>query len=272
MAMSGDGWAVGVLGRRNRPGLGLSLVAGAVVAVLVGAAGLLFVATRPTTWSATASAVVLPSRNIERDAIPGYFETLSRGQIVNTFAEVLRLQRFQASAAGRLGLSPAERNGVDVAIQVVPDTAILTVTATAPRPEVAQSMADNVLAEAGSYIESLSQPYELSTVSGAEGTAERGGPPKATLAAAVVLLAAVAGLAIQQAVQQLAVALGHRPTLEEADRVAATFGPVTTRGAPMPKRSRSASFRGFFGTDDDHRDAVEPSAPSVGERPGAAGT
>ena len=101
----------------------------------------------PSTRSASSAAgaaesmvVVLPSADLDEATSASYYETLSRGQIVATFAEVAGALRFEQQAADRLALSAERRNLVKTEVTVVPDTAVILIRSTAGEPQVAQQM------------------------------------------------------------------------------------------------------------------------------------
>lgn len=195
---------------RHRDVLVVSLLAGVLTAGLVVAAGLVFAATRPVRWSATASAVVLPARGVNPDSVAGFYETLSRGQVVETFAQIVRLQRFETDAVRAMGFAPGDQPAIDVDVQVVPDTAVVRISTTATRPEVAEEVADRILAVASDYIAGLGQPYTFSIVDDADGSVSRSGPPKAAFPIVAALVALAFGLATQQATFHLGRALAGR--------------------------------------------------------------
>lgn len=193
-------------GREGGDGLAPSIVWGALVFVVILLAGAAFVVTRPNQWSATATAVVVPDPNLDPIATAGYYETLSRGQIVATAAEILQLRRFGATAADRLGLSPQQQDTVTVKTLVVPDTAIIQVVATGPDAGIAERMADTVLAEVNTS-GILQSPYVLSPLSGAAGTARRSGPSVPIFAGVVLLVSVIAAVSTQQAAYHLSLAV-----------------------------------------------------------------
>ncbi len=187
-----------------------SVAWGALVAMLVLLAGGAFLATRGDGWTAEATVMVVPDQGLDAAAGAGYYETLSRGHVVATVAEMLRLGRFRDEAAGDLGLTPGQRDSTTVDVQVVPNTAIITIAATAPEAGLAERTADAVVARATAY-EGLPDPYDLIPVSGAADTARR--PPVAgwQFVAVLLLIAVVAAVAAQQAAYHLAAAAGGRP-------------------------------------------------------------
>jgi hypothetical protein len=196
---------------------------------LVGALAVAVV--RREQWSATSADIVLPSSKLDATTSAGYYEALSRGQIVATVAEILRQRDFQATAADRLNLSPAQRRDLGVKIQAVPETALIKIAVTSPERRVAGRMADAVLAEANRYFGSgwnhelaptpsqaasrpadggLLSPYTVTPVSSGLGNEHRVGISTMQLGVVALLVALVAGFLAQQASQQLAQLLAAR--------------------------------------------------------------
>lgn len=134
--------------------------------------------------------VVLPDPEAGTQA--GYYDTLSRGQVVLTFAEILDLQTV-----------PTESSDASIDVEAVPDTSLIEVSAVAPEPDVAEMAADSVLEASRLYFGQLASPYEIYLVRQAEGTAERTGPAVGPLLAVTPVVALIAGLATQQAVHAL---------------------------------------------------------------------
>ena len=84
--------------------------------------------------------VVLPAASLDDATSASYYETLSRGQIVATFAEVAGSLGFEQQAEDRLGLTAGQRAQVTTDVSVVPDTAVILIRATADDADVAQRM------------------------------------------------------------------------------------------------------------------------------------
>lgn len=197
--------------RPRRAGARGAALAGAAVAAVILVAGAALTLVRPPGWVAEASMVVLPAEGLGPGSEATYYETLSSGQIVRTFSEVVALRRFTNAAAEQIGLSADEAGQVSSSVQVVPDTAMITVTTTAPAAGTAERLADGVMEAATAYLTQLSRPYNTRVVSAAAGTAEPAGPATVPLLAVVVLVASVAGLAAFLALQQLAAARRGEP-------------------------------------------------------------
>jgi capsular polysaccharide biosynthesis protein len=205
-----------------------SIIAGVVVALVVAVAGAGYALTRTRTWTAESSVVVLPAAGLEDAVSASYYELLSRGQIVATFAEVAGTLRLEQQAEDKLGLSPEQRAQVSTVVTVVPNTSVILIRATSDDPKVAESMADAVTAAAASYLAGIVKPFRTEIVQPAGGTATSTSLSPLVLLAATLVVAVIAGLAVQQAVYHLSVAVrrSRRREVEPADNDAPTPAPA----------------------------------------------
>lgn len=158
--------------------LRISIVAGVVVAVVAGAV-VWVLADDPGRWESVAQLVVLPAEELGPDVASSYYETLSRGQIVGTFAELM----------------PTED---DVDVSVVPDTAVIAVRATGSSPAEAEQMAADTIAAGFMAVDGLDTPYRL-LLARAPDAAVPTGLASWQVLAAVLAVALVMGAAAQQA-------------------------------------------------------------------------
>lgn len=172
----------------------LSVVVGVVAAILVLMGGLLFWLTNPPEYEASSTLLVFP--NEEQSSVSDYYDVLSSGQIVETYSGVINLNVVASS--------PVAGEVTHLEATVVPNTSLIRVTATAPEPEVAEAAVNSVVDRAGPYLERLNSIYIASVISPATGTATRVGAPTGTFVAAVLLVALVVGVAVQQAALALA--------------------------------------------------------------------
>jgi capsular polysaccharide biosynthesis protein len=202
-----------------RRSLRTSIVVGLLVTLLLVAAGAVYAFTQPRAWVAESMVVVLPSAELDEATSASYYETLSRGQIVATFAEIAGSQRFSEQAEERLGLSAAQRAAVTTEVTVVPDTAVLLIRSTAGDAEVARQVAAETTDLSVQYLAGLSRPFRAVTVPSARGAAEPTGTPPLLLMAAALVAGLVTGLAVQQAVYHLTLA---------------ARGPAAPEPAPLP--------------------------------------
>lgn len=129
--------------------------------------------TQPIRWRATASAVVLPADHLRPVSIVNYYELLDGAQVVRTYAEILKLDRFRIAAASRLGISKDEREEVELRVRVRPRTAVIILSSIAPNRRMAEGMIDEVLRDATSYTRRISREFEIEVIREASGGAER---------------------------------------------------------------------------------------------------
>jgi capsular polysaccharide biosynthesis protein len=192
--------------RPGAAGLRASIAVGLVVALVLAAAGAFYAFSQQRTWVAESMVVVLPSTALDEATSASYYETLSRGQIVATFAEVAGTQRFEQQAEDQLRLSAAERSLVSTEVSVVPDTAVILIRSTAGDARIAQEISRVTTSLSVTYLGGLTQPYRAVTVPSGS-TAEPTGMSPWVLAAAGLMAGLVAGLAVQQAVYHLSAAV-----------------------------------------------------------------
>lgn len=183
-----------------------SLVLGMVLALLTLAAGAALAATRPQSYTAESVLVVLPRANLDDATSAAFYETMSRGQIVGTFAEVANNPGFQRQALDGLGLGPAQRRSVSTAVTVVPDTSVILVRVSARTSPVAEQVADATAKQATTYLSRLSTAYQTQVVYSAAGSATSSGLSPVVLMALAAVVALALGVAAQQAAYHLMMA------------------------------------------------------------------
>jgi capsular polysaccharide biosynthesis protein len=202
------------------------LLTGIAVALVVLAGGSVFWLLNPTQYRATSTLLVFPDAAAGEFA--GYYDTLSRGQVTLTFAQILELQVSGASG------DPV------IDVQAVPDTSLITVTVTAQTAAEAESDADAVLERSRRYFTQLSSPYEISVVRAAAGTAQRSGVPVVPLVLVLPIVALIAGFAAQQAVRVLATQRRPQPVVPSAG---STTEGVSPRNGHVPLTDVPAKLR-----------------------------
>ena len=203
---------------------------GLVVGLVVLAAGVVLLVRLPVTYEASTSLIVMPDSSLSPGLVAGYYDTLSQGQVVNTFAEVLRVRAAGSDLPAKAGSS------VKVSVQVVPNTAVIQITGSARTPAGAVDAAQNVLPSTALFVNQAYAPYRIALVRSAQGTAHRVGLGRAPVLAVVALVALVAGLAIQQAARALNAAARRRTAVRRAEQSDADRpgGAGTGRAAQMP--------------------------------------
>ncbi|TQS41326.1 hypothetical protein [Cryptosporangium phraense] len=218
-----------------------SLQIAAVAALLVLVAGVVFALTQQGRYKAETSLIVLPASTLDAQSQASFLETLSRGQVTATMAEVAQSGRFETEAEKALGLSASEAEDTTVTVTVVPSTSVLLIDAEASSPEVAEQLADRTAALSAAYLQSMIKPYTASQVRPAEGTAYAAGTATWIVLAGTVIAALAVALAVQQAAYQVLQARRakrrplRRPAFTAAGTpaVAAPAGPAGTAVAPM---------------------------------------
>lgn len=221
-----------------------SVIAGTVVAALVLLAGLAVVAVHRPTWTARASVLVLPEAPGDQvDALAGLYDTLSRGQVAATYAELLRRPGRISAVLQGLPLTAQRRAEVAVEVEVVPDTSVLEITAQGPDRAIVEQVAEAMAQDGTSYLQRLSSPYTATTVGSAVGSAKAAALGRGALAGLVVLLALVAALVVQQLVQQLAPLLPLRGRSAAAPAAGSPAGlvqaPTRAAGRRLSRAGRS---------------------------------
>lgn len=190
--------------RRDPLPLLVSIGAGLVVFVLLMAAGFAYSRSVVPEWSARANVLVLPGQPVNPDQVPAYYETLSRGQMVQTLAELARLGEFQTETADRYGFTEAQREAVELTVIVVADTAMLQVVATSEDANLAVAMVDGVVDLSTHYVADLSLPYALVPVGEGRNNVTESGLPQSLVMLVFGLVALGLGIAYQQAIYRLA--------------------------------------------------------------------
>ena len=221
----------------RRPGSAVrqSIIAGLVLALLALVAGIVLTATQQRAWTAESVVVVLPAASLDDATSAAYYETLSRGQIVATFAEIAGNLRFEQQAEDRLGLDAAQRSSVSTEVSVVPDTSVILVRATSGSRVTSEQVADATTTIASEYLAGLSKPFQTASVHDAQGSAYSSGTSPLLLLAATLIVALVAGLAVQQALYHLLVAI-RGPSAAVARRRPGTTAPGSGDSAPSSWR------------------------------------
>ena len=122
--------------RRDEPSRGVTRAAVRARSIVVGArgrppagrGGAFYAFSQQRTWVAESMVVVLPAAELDEATSASYYETLSRGQIVATFAEVAGTQRFEQRGRGPAGASRRPNGAlVSTEVTVVPNTAVILI-------------------------------------------------------------------------------------------------------------------------------------------------
>lgn len=215
-----------------------SLLIGGLVAILIILVGSVLALGQRTEYTAEAVVVLLPDTELEVSVSAAYYETLSRGQIVATFAEVADNLRFEQQAETRLGLTADQREKATTEVTVVPGTSVILVRSSAESPSLSEQLVDETAALATEYLGGLSEPYRADVVQGAEGSAYRSSMSPLLLLGLAAVAGTIAGLAVQQALYHLltAVRRGRRTGTSDAGNAAGEASAVRSGGSAAASR------------------------------------
>jgi len=239
-----------------------SVVLGVVVAILLLAAGAAFAATQHRTSTAEAVLVVLPRADLDEATSAAFYETMSRGQIVGTFAEVGGNASFQNQAMDSLKLTPAVRSGVSTEVSVVPDTSVILVRTTADSPAVAEQVADGAADLMTTYLSKLSDAYRTQVVHHAADSAFSSGMSPALVLLLAAVVAVALGLTVQQATYHLSVAR-QTTAADDARRPPSAVEPPAAAEHPATTGSTSGQAPPAPGPDPQPPNGSAPVTPSA---------
>lgn len=157
------------------------------IVALIG--GILGIASRSTSYDATAEVSVVPKTEDVDQSISAV-DTLSRGPVTSNFAEAFSSSRVVDEAFTEAGISQEEADRVSVSASVITDTSFVLVTASADEPVLAERAA-NAVAQAQPDLGGYSAAFESRLYDSADGTAARSGAGAVTLLLIAIVVAAV---------------------------------------------------------------------------------
>ncbi len=142
-----------------------------------------------------------------------------------TFAEIAGNLRFEQQAEQRLQVPEAQRDAITTEVSVVPDTAVI-LSGSPLRTPGWRAVADTSTTIATEHLTGLSKPYRTDLVQAAGGTAYQSSTSRGLLIVAALLVALVAGLAIQQAIYHLRLTILPPNTAANASQSSAGTTPA----------------------------------------------
>jgi capsular polysaccharide biosynthesis protein len=164
----------------------------ALVGLVALVGGLLGIASRSAEYEASAQILIQPLTEDPGLAISAA-DTLSRGPVASTFAEVYSGSRVIDAALDVANISEADQSEVSISTGLITDTSVVQITAQSGSPVLAERAANAVAAakpDLGGYTRAFSPELNAD----ATGTATRTGASGSTLAALAVILALVLAL------------------------------------------------------------------------------
>jgi capsular polysaccharide biosynthesis protein len=160
--------------------------------VLVFAAGLTSVLNRPVEYAASASVLITPKSG---DDPISATDTLSRGSLVATFAEVFGSQVVVDEALTKAGIAPEAQERVEVTSRSLSGPSVILIETTADDPLLAEAAADAV-AGARPELDGYTDAFGSRVIESATGSAVRSGPSETILVALLVAASAACGIAV----------------------------------------------------------------------------
>jgi hypothetical protein len=133
-----------------RPRRRWSIVVGILTLVAVALLGSFLVAARPITYEAVTTVVVVPSKKVAILEAAGLYDTLSRGQVVATAAEVFQQERWRRDAPG-----------VKVTAGSITPSAVIKVAASGTTPSQVVQVLNDVMWQATPEANTLLDPYKV---------------------------------------------------------------------------------------------------------------
>lgn len=179
--------------------LSVGALVGLVVAAIVAVTGSAAVLSQDQRWSATSALVVTPhAAGAGADSLASLYDTLSRGQVAATYAELFRNPQLQKAAERRAGVPTSAQRDISVTVTVVTDTSVIDVSTTAGSAQTAVRVADAVAQQAQRQASAMGTPYAVDVATTAAGSVSHQGHSRTELLGLTLLLAAIAGLLVHQ--------------------------------------------------------------------------
>lgn len=143
-----------------------------IVVLTAGAAALaayIFTASAVPRYRVSARLVVSPDVNLVDDQdLLRSLDTLDRGSVTATYAEILNSTSISESARRQAGISSVVIQDYQVNAFTLPETNVIGLTVTGPDPNTALDLADAIVNEGSVYIKQLYPVFLLSTLDAPE--------------------------------------------------------------------------------------------------------
>lgn len=168
----------------------IALIAAALVGLAVAAVGLGFTLTQKPVYSASESVAIVPKPGIDVNLAASLFDSLSRGQVAATAAEVYSQDRWHPDTPD-----------VEVNAGVVTPSSVLHVTARGENADQVEAALQKTLTRATPQVDKLLAPYQAISAETSVGAAVESGISKGLLAAISLGAAVVAGFTVLAALR-----------------------------------------------------------------------
>lgn len=169
---------------------------GAVVALAIIVAGAIAVSSRTDSYTADARVLIGPTDDVDNPVLA--LDTLSRGTVVATYAEIFGSDEVVASGLAASGFDAAAQEDITIRTRSLAGASAVLIEAVADDAETAERAATAV-ATADPVIDGYAEVFQVTLLQGAQGHAVRsgidGGALIALLMAAGIALGVAAGSA-----------------------------------------------------------------------------
>lgn len=168
------------------------LIVGLAVALAVIVAGAIAIAQRDDSFTADARALIGPAEDANNPVLT--LDTLSRGTVIATYAEIFGSDQAVQTALDSSGLTPEQQEGIEIRTRPLAGASAILVEAVAADRELAERAATAVAGstpESGAY----EDVFEVSLLQGAQGQARRNGVGDRALLALLLASALALGVA-----------------------------------------------------------------------------
>jgi capsular polysaccharide biosynthesis protein len=187
---------------RERRAFARSLWIGGVVVLAIVVGGGITLVREPPLRIAGTRLLVEPAPDLPDEEMARYYEMRDRGEIVATFAQLIRDRELDEAAIDALG-GPSATGDVEVDVEVVLATSVLRVAAEARSSRVAVAIANDVASRSADYLNGLDLPFRVRITGEANRAREAGASTTARLIV-LLLVALIVGVCVVQVVFRVA--------------------------------------------------------------------
>lgn len=175
------------------------LLIGAVVALAIIVAGTIAITQRTETFTADARVLIGPAEGVANPVLA--LDTLSRGTVVATYAEIFGSDEVVETALASSGFDAAAQEDITIRTRSLAGASAVLVEAVAPSADTAERAATAV-ATATPVLEGYQEVFQVTLLQGAQGRAEGSGIDNGALIAFLIAVGLALGAAASSAARR----------------------------------------------------------------------